>query len=93
MLSQAYADGSGWFSTPHWLKISIRNPEDPMVEVKPGQQGLIGVIDLANYYSCSFLLTGDKGVAAADGRFRVLGRYVPENLRGCNFLIDQEADL
>lgn len=90
LLSQAYADGSGWFRCPHWMQISIRNPENPLLPVPPGGQGLIGIIDLANFHSCSFILTGDRGEMLPDGRFRVLGRYIPENLRGCNFLIDRD---
>lgn len=90
LLSQAYANGSGWFRPPHWMQISIRNPQNPCEELPAGKSGLIGIIDLANLYSCSFLLTGDRGVQQPDGRFKVLGRYRPENLRGCNFLIDQD---
>jgi len=90
LLSQAFSDGSLWFNTPPWMQISIRNPENPLEPVPDGNEGLIGIIDLANLYSCSFLLTGDKGIRAKDGKFLVLGRYEPENLRGCNFLIDDE---
>lgn len=90
LLSQAYSAGDQWFRTPPWMKVSIRNPKNPMEVLQPGQEGLIGVADLANLYSCSFLLTGDRGVADADGNFRVLGRWNPENLRGCNFMVDQE---
>jgi hypothetical protein len=72
------------------MKVSIRNPENPMQEVGKGEEGLIGVIDLANLNSCSFILTGDKGVMNSDGKFQVLGRWNPKNLRGCNFLIDQD---
>ncbi|MCH8557714.1 MAG: hypothetical protein LAT84_07830 [Balneolia bacterium] len=90
MLSQAYADGTGWFRCPGWLKISVRNPQNPLEEVPAGKEGLIGIIDLANVHSCSFILTGDKGVQKEDGRFQVMGRFVPENLRGCNFLIDRD---
>lgn len=90
LLSQAYADGSGWFRPPHWMQISIRNPQNPLEPLPEGEAGLIGIIDLANWHSCSFLLTGDCGVMRADGRFKVSGRYRPENLRGCNFLIDQD---
>lgn len=90
MLSQAYANGTGWFRCPNWLKISVRNPMNPLQEVPAGEEGLIGIIDLANMYSCSFILTGDKGVQKEDGRFQVIGRFVPENLRGCNFLIDRD---
>jgi len=90
LLSQAYSLGDQWFHTPPWMKVSIRNPQNPMEVLQPGQEGLIGVADLANLYSCSFLLTGDRGVADKKGKFRVLGRWNPENLRGCNFMVDQE---
>jgi len=90
MLSQAYQTEGEWFEPVPWLKISIRNPENPMAEVSDQQEGLIGILDLANIYSCSFILTGDKGIHRADGKFKVLGRWDNQNLRGCNFLIDQE---
>ncbi len=90
LLSQAYSTGDNWFQCVPWMSISIRNPENPMEEVPEGEEGLIGVMDLANMYSCSFILTGDKGVQRSDGKFQVLGRWNPENLRGCNFLIDQD---
>ncbi len=90
LLSQAYSMGTEWFKCPSWMKVSIRNPENPMQEVEPGEEGLIGIIDLANFYSCSFILTGDKGVMNAENQFQVLGRWNPKNLRGCNFLIDQD---
>lgn len=90
LLSQAYAQRGGWFETVPWMSVQIRNPDNPLETVSNGEEGLIAVIDLANVYSCSFLLTGDRGVQRSDGAFRVLGRWNPENLRGCNFLIDQE---
>ncbi|HET8865515.1 MAG TPA: hypothetical protein VFM80_07440 [Gracilimonas sp.] len=90
LLSQAYAQGSLWFECVPWMKVSIRDPKDPMKEVENGEEGLIGVIDLANLYSCSFILTGDKGIQREDGKFQVLGRWNPQNLRGCNFLINHD---
>lgn len=90
LLSQAYSRGSEWFVCPSWMQVSIRNPENPMQVVERGQEGLIGVTDLANFYSCSFILTGDKGVMNAENQFQVLGRWNPKNLRGCNFLIDKD---
>ncbi|WP_445664805.1 LuxE/PaaK family acyltransferase [Fodinibius sp. AD559] len=89
LLSQAYAPGK-WFSTVPWMQVTIRNPENLNEILPPYEEGLIGVIDLANVHSCSFLLTGDKGVMDKDGRFQVLGRWNPKNLRGCNFLIDED---
>ncbi len=90
LLSQAYSLEQGWFECAPWMSVSIRNPKNPMQPMEAGEEGLIGVIDLANLYSCSFILTGDKGVQRHDGKFQVLGRWNPENLRGCNFLIDQD---
>ena len=90
LLSQAYSRGSEWFDCPSWMKFSIRNPENPIEEVEIGEEGLIGVIDLANFYSCSFILTGDKGIMNSKNQFQILGRWNPKNLRGCNFLIDRD---
>ena len=90
LLSQAYSFGDEWFKCVPWMKVSIRNPQNPIEEMPSGEEGLIGVMDLANLYSCSFLLTGDKGILNEDGHFQVLGRWNPLNLRGCNFLIDQD---
>lgn len=90
LLSQSYSLGDEWFVSPHWMKVTIRNPENPLEILPAGEEGLIGIIDMANLYSCSFLLTGDKGIADDAGRFQVLGRWSTYNLRGCNFLIDQD---
>ncbi|WP_018126790.1 hypothetical protein [Balneola vulgaris] len=90
LLSQSYSKGDLWFQAPHWKQVSIRNPENPLETLPNSEEGLIGVIDLANVHSCSFLLTGDKGVMDESGRFQVLGRWNTQNLRGCNFLIDQD---
>ncbi|MCG2588665.1 LuxE/PaaK family acyltransferase [Rhodohalobacter sulfatireducens] len=90
LLSQMYATGGEWFETPHWVQVSIRDPKNPSRICEPGEEGKIGIIDLANIHSCSFILTDDRGVMDHKGRFKVLGRWNPEDLRGCNFLIDHE---
>lgn len=90
LLSQAYATGGQWFRTVPWMQVSIRNPDNPAEKLPPFQEGLIGICDLANVHSCSFLLTGDKGVMDKRGRFKVLGRWNPKDLRGCNFLIEED---
>ncbi|MEQ8523405.1 hypothetical protein [Gracilimonas sp.] len=90
LLSQAYSKEAEWFECVPWMKVGIRNPQNPLGEVEYGEEGLIGITDLTNLYSCSFILTGDKGIQREDGKFKVLGRWNPENLRGCNFLIDQD---
>lgn len=90
LLSQAYSLQGEWFECVPWMHVTIRNPENPMEIVPKGEEGLIGVIDLANINSCSFILTGDKGIKGEEEKFKVLGRWNPQNLRGCNFLIDQD---
>lgn len=90
LLSQAYSVGNGWFNCVPWMEVSIRDPKNPEKTVPYGSEGLIGVIDLANLNSCSFILTGDKGTQNENGAFKVLGRWNPMNLRGCNFLIDRD---
>jgi phenylacetate-coenzyme A ligase PaaK-like adenylate-forming protein len=87
LLSQAYSSGSGLFFSPPWMKILIRDPNDPLSLLPAGQSGGINVIDLANLYSCSFIATGDLGKAYEDGSFEVLGRYDHTDIRGCNLLI------
>jgi len=87
LLSQAYSAGEGLFLTPRWMKVLIRDPNDPLTLLSPGQSGGINIIDLANLHSCSFIATGDLGKVYEDGSFEVLGRYDHSDIRGCNLLI------
>jgi len=91
LLSQGYARGTEWFDTPPWMKVTIRNPENPSELMPIGQQGLIGIIDLANWATIPFLLTGDRGVQRYDESFKVLGRWNSYFLRGCNFLLESDS--
>jgi len=87
LLSQAYSRGEGIFHPPPWMKILIRDPNDPFSLLSPGQSGGINIIDLANVHSCSFIATGDLGRIHEDGSFEVLGRYDSSDIRGCNLLV------
>jgi hypothetical protein len=49
--------------------------------------GIMKIIDLANYYSCSFLQTEDVARRYADGSFEVEGRIDHSEIRGCNLLV------
>jgi phenylacetate-coenzyme A ligase PaaK-like adenylate-forming protein len=90
LLSQAYSKGNGLFDSPSWMKILIRDPQDPLSLIsEPGVTGGINIIDLANIYSCSFIATGDLGKLHYDGRFEVLGRFDRSDVRGCNLLIEK----
>ena len=86
LLSQAYSKGNGVFKTPNWMKILIRDVNDPFNFLENNKTGGINVIDLANINSCSFIATQDLGRCAAE-EFEVLGRFDNSDLRGCNLLI------
>ena len=87
LLSQAYSNGEGLLRPPPWMKVFIRDPNDPLTLLSEGQTGGINIIDLANLHSCSFIATGDLGKVHEDGSFEVLGRYDHSDIRGCNLLV------
>ncbi len=87
LLSQAYSQGGGRFYTPPWMKVLIREPNDPFTILEPNRTGGINVIDLANINSCSFIETKDLGKRNNDGSFEVLGRLDNSDIRGCNLLV------
>lgn len=87
LLSQAYSKGNGVFKTPNWMKILIRDVNDPFNFLEKNKTGGINVIDLANIDSCSFIATQDLGRKNERGEFEVLGRFDNSDLRGCNLLI------
>lgn len=86
LLSQAYSAGNGIFNCPPWMRVLIRDTEDPFSYVKSGQSGGINVIDLANVNSCSFIATQDLGRKHSNGSFEVLGRFDHSDVRGCNLM-------
>lgn len=86
LLSQAYSKGNNLFECPPWMKVLIREVNDPFAYQSIGQTGCINVIDLANVYSCAFIATSDLGKCHTDGTFEVLGRLDSSDVRGCNLL-------
>ena len=87
LLSQAYSTGEGIFKCPPWMKIVVRDVNDPFCNLPEGKIGGINIIDLANIYSCSFIATQDLGRKNADGTFEILGRFDNSDARGCNLLV------
>lgn len=85
LLSQAYSKGGGIYRCPPWMKIRVRDDEDPFW-IREAGSGIINVIDLANIYSCAFIATDDAGNLGPDGSFEVLGRVDGSDLRGCSLL-------
>lgn len=102
LLSQAYSLGQNIYESPNWMRILIRNTEDPFSYVEAGRNGAINIIDLANRHSCSFIATQDLGKiltnseilrsASTDeeissNQFQVLGRIDHSDIRGCSLLV------
>ncbi len=87
LLSQSYASSDLIFHTPSWMKVLIRDVNDPLELLKrDNQTGGINVIDLANTYSCSFIATQDLGRIKSNG-FELMGRFDHSDIRGCNLLV------
>jgi phenylacetate-coenzyme A ligase PaaK-like adenylate-forming protein len=93
LLSQAYSKGDGIFHCPPWMKVLIREQDDPFtiytagaVKQKP-LTGAINIIDLANIYSCSFIATDDIGRLNGNESFEVLGRIDNSDVRGCSLMV------
>ncbi|MFA7615469.1 MAG: acyl transferase [Weeksellaceae bacterium] len=87
LLSQAYSDDGAGFVTPPWMKVLIRDTEDPLSYSAVGKTGGINAIDLANLNSCSFIATDDLGKSNPDGSFEVVGRFDHSDVRGCNLMV------
>ncbi|MDC8098786.1 acyl transferase [Chryseobacterium rhizosphaerae] len=86
LLSQAYSLGNNEYQCPNWMRIMVRNAEDPLSYEKEGRTGAINIIDLANTHSCSFIATQDLGKINGD-KFQVLGRIDHSDIRGCSLLV------
>ena len=87
LLSQAYSKGNGRFETPPWMKILVRDTEDPLTYQAHGKTGGLNIIDLANRNSCAFIATQDLGKMYPDGSFEILGRFDRSDIRGCNLMV------
>ena len=92
LLSQAYSKGDGIFHCPPFMKILIREEDDPFsiytaasLKEKP-VTGAINIIDLANIYSCSFIATADVGRLYSNESFEMLGRMDNSDIRGCSLM-------
>lgn len=89
LLSQAYSLGGNIYQCPNWMRVMVRNAEDPFSYEKAGRTGAINIIDLANIHSCSFIATQDLGKILQDDatKFQVLGRIDHSDIRGCSLLV------
>jgi Acyl-protein synthetase, LuxE len=85
LLSQAYSQKNGVFECPGWMKILLREEDDPL-KTKVSGSGVINIVDLANIHSCCFIATDDAGKVYANGNFEVLGRVDHSDIRGCSLM-------
>ncbi|MBW7676012.1 LuxE/PaaK family acyltransferase [Chryseobacterium chendengshani] len=89
LLSQAYSLGENVYECPNWMRVLVRNVEDPFNYETAGKTGAINIIDLANIHSCSFIATQDLGKLLSENekKFQVLGRIDHSDIRGCSLLV------
>ena len=87
LLSQAYSEAKGVFACPPWMKVLIRDVNDPLTKLPKGLTGGVNIIDLANLNSCSFIATQDLGRVSNNNHFEILGRFDQSDIRGCNLLV------
>lgn len=87
LTSQAYSAGGGVFRCPPWMRVFVRDLNDPFDFLAPQRNGGINIIDLGNMYSCAFIQTQDAGRLHPDGSFTVFGRADRSEIRGCNLLV------
>ncbi len=88
LFSQAYSAGGGRFACPPWMRVLVREDNDPLAYAAAGRAGGINVVDLSNLYSCSFIATQDLGRLLPGGQFEVLGRFDHSDVRGCNLMVE-----
>jgi hypothetical protein len=86
LLSQAYSTGEGRYRCPPWMRVLVRDEDDPFRLQSEGA-GILCIADLANWNTCSFIETADVGRVHPDGSFEVLGRMDNSDVRGCSLLV------
>lgn len=87
LFSQAYSSADGVFRPAPTLRAFSREITDPLTAQQPGKTGILNLIDLANFDTCSFIATDDLGRVFPDGSFEVLGRVDNSDVRGCNLMV------
>jgi len=95
--SQLYAWGNTnppLYSAPEHLKVRLVDPLS-QTEVEWGQSGIISFVDIANVWSCPFILTEDLGhLVDMDGFEKLVleGRAVNAPEKGCSLTYAQAMD-
>lgn len=87
LFSQAYSTVEGRFMAGPFMRVTVRDINDPFSFPGFGRSGALCIIDLANYATQAFLATQDVGRVYPDGSFEVLGRLDGSDIRGCNLMV------
>ena len=87
LTSQGYSAGDGVFYAPKWMRVLVRDVNNPLMIHPAPARGAINIIDLMNITSCAFISTQDVGRTYADGSFSIDGRLSGADIRGCNLLV------
>jgi hypothetical protein len=83
------------YRAPHWLLVRTVDPLTQR-EVKEGEEGIIAFVDLANVWSCPFILTEDIGILYNGSPFTQLvlrGRAENAPEKGCSLTYAQATAL
>ena len=88
LFSQAYANENGIYQTAKTMKVLPKDFNDLTTPAKVGKAGQLGIIDLANVDTLSFIQTDDIALCHSDTAFELLGRMTNSDLRGCNMLYE-----
>lgn len=86
LLSQAYSTFGGIYKPVPWMKMLVREEDDPL-SIREKGEGLLNIIDLANRDSCAFIATDDVARLYDDGSFEILGRMDNSDVRGCSLMV------
>ena len=87
LTSQGYSAGDGIFRAPAWMRVIIRDVNNPLQTLPAPARGAVNIIDLMNLSSCAFIATQDVGRTFTDGSFAIDGRLSGADIRGCNLLV------
>lgn len=88
LFSQAYTSADSLYTPAKTMKVMTKDFNDLKCSTKTGKAGQIGIIDLANLHTISFLQTDDIGRCYDNGQFELMGRVTNSDLRGCNMLYE-----
>ncbi|SEC42754.1 CoF synthetase [Paenibacillus sp. GP183] len=72
---------------PAWLRTCVLDP-NTLQPVENGKSGVLAHYDLANWNSCTAILTEDLGVRHEHG-FQLMGRIQGSEARGCSIAVDE----